>query len=84
MLAVMFTPFYFLGGSLYSVTFNTVKLYFDVVTLAVIIGFPAFFRLDVDMRFSTSQSVQSYLLDRSPDNEQRKVKIRLKTHSQKS
>lgn len=83
-LAVMFTPFYFLGGSLYSVTFNTVKLYFDVVTLAVIIGFPAFFRLDTDMLFRTSQGVQSYLLDQSPDNEQRKVKIRIKTHSQKS
>lgn len=84
MFAVMFTPFYFLGGSLYSVTFNTVKLYFDVVTLAVSIGFPAFFHSDVDMQFSTSQPVQSYLLDKSPDNEQRKVKIRIKTHSQKS
>lgn len=83
-LAVTFMPFYFLGGSLYSVTFNTVKLYFDVVTLAVVIGFPAFFHSDVDMRFSTSQTVQSYLLDQSPDKEQRKVKIRIKTHSQKS
>ena len=82
MFAVMFTPFYFLGGSLYSVTFNTVKLYFDVITLAVVIGFPAFFHSDVDMRFSTSQTVQSYLLDQSSDNEQRKVKIRIK--SQKS
>ena len=80
----MFMPFYFLGGSLYSVTFNTVKLYFDVVTLAVVIGFPAFFHSDVDMRFSTSQTAQSYLLDQSPDKEQRKVKIRIKTHSQKS
>lgn len=83
-LAVTFMPFYFLGGSLYSVTFNTVKLYFDVVTLAVVIGFPAFFHSDVDMWFSTSQTVQSYLLDQSPDKEQRKVKIRIKTHSQKS
>jgi len=83
-LAVMFMPLYFLGGSLYSVTFNTVKLYFDVVTLAMVIGFPAYFHSDVDMRFSTSQIVQSYLLDQSPDKEQRKVKIRITTPSQKS
>ena len=83
-LAVMFTPFYFLGGSLYSVTFNTVKLYFDVVTLAVMIGFPAFFHSDVGMWYSTSQTVPSYLVDHSLDNEQRQVKIRIKTHSQKS
>ena len=84
MLAVMFTPFYFLGGSLYSITFNTVKLYFDVTTLALVIGFPAFCHSDVDLRFSTSQTVQSCFLDQSPDNDQRKVKIGIKTNSQKS
>ena len=84
MLAVMFTPFYFLGGSLYSITFNTVKLYFDVTTLALVIGFPAFCHSDVDMRFSTSQTVQSCFLDQSPDNDQRKVKTGIKTNSQKS
>ena len=83
-LAVMFMPFYFLGGSLYSTTFNTGKLYFDVVTLAVFIGFPAHFYLDADIGFSTSQTVQLCLLDQSPDKEQGKVKIRIKTHSQKS
>lgn len=84
MLAVMFTPFYFLGGSLYSITFNTVKLYFDATTLALVIGFPAFCHSDVDMRFSTSQTVQSCFLDQSPDDDRRKVKIGIKTNSQKS
>lgn len=78
--AVMFTPFYLIGGSLYSVTFNTVKLYFNVAALAVSIGFPVFLCSDVDLQPSTSHTVQSSLLDRSPDNEPRKVKIRINTH----
>lgn len=83
---VVFTPIYLLGGSLYSVTFNTVKLYFDVITLAVSIGFPSFLdrlRADVDNGF-TPHTVQSSLLKRSADNEQEMIKIRINTHSQKS
>ena len=82
--AVMFTPFYILGGSLYSIYFNTVKLYFDVTTLAISIGFPALFDSDAEVRSSISRTVQSTLLDRSPDDEPRKVKIRIHTHSSTS
>lgn len=84
MFAVMFIPFYLLGGSLYSTTINTLKLYFDVAALAVSIGFPALFRSVVDTQSSASHTVQSSLLDRSPDDEPRKIKIRINTHSQKS
>ena len=41
MFAVVFIPAHILGGPLYSVTFNRVKLYFVIVTLAVSIGLPA-------------------------------------------
>ncbi|XP_078360800.1 uncharacterized protein LOC144645186 [Oculina patagonica] len=84
MFAVMFIPFYLLGGSLYSVTINTLKLYFDVTALAVSIGFPAWFCSVADTQSSASHTVQSSLLDRSPDNEPRKIKIRINTHAQKS
>lgn len=39
---VAFIVVFLFGGSLYSVIINIIKLYFDVVSLAVSIGFPAF------------------------------------------
>lgn len=41
-----FIVMFLFGGSLYSVTINIVKLYFDIVSLAVSIGFPAFLNTD--------------------------------------
>ena len=80
---IVFIVTYLLGGSLYSVTFNIVKLYFDVVTLAVSIGFPAFLNKDVDQGF-TPHTVQSSFSNRNPGNEKGMVKIRINTHLQNS
>lgn len=43
MFAVICIPGYILGATLYSITFNRIKLYFVIATLAVSIGLPALF-----------------------------------------
>lgn len=77
--ATMCIPFYFLGGSLYSVTFNNIKLYFDVTTLAVSIGLAALLaQIHADGSSGVAgHSVGSSLMERSPGTEQRLIKIRL-------
>ena len=69
---VVFIVLFILGGSLYSDAFNIVKLYFDIVGLAVSIGFPAI----VNTGF-TSYVFQPPPSNRNPDNEKEEVKVRI-------
>jgi len=83
--AVACIPIYFSGGSLYSVTFNTAKLYFDITTLAVSVCLPPLLvQVHADINGGTAHSVESSLMERSPDTGQRLIKIRINENALKT
>lgn len=83
--AFMCIPIYFLGASLYSFTFNKVKLYFDITTLAVSIGLPALLaQIHADNSNGVSVHSAESLMESDPGSKQRLIKIRINNDKQQT
>ena len=84
--AIICIPINFLGGSLYSVTFNKVKLCFDIIILAVSIILPA---LLAHIHASENTGNRGYSMElsrteRMPGLEQRHIKIGMNNNGKKT
>ena len=84
--AIICIPINFLGGSLYSVTFNKVKLRFDIIILAVSIILPA---LLAHIHASENTDNRGYSMElsrteRMPGLEQRHIKIGMNNNGKKT
>lgn len=71
--AVTCTPIYIFGGSLYSVDFNIVKLYFDITALALSIGLPTLLAQIHDNEVVT-YSLESTLVERRAETGPKRIK----------